>query len=364
MKVCAILDRYILGELISPFLFGIAAFSGIFIAADLVYLARVAVSVGAPFLIAVELALMKFPQILVYALPMSTLMGVLLALGKLSQNSELIAMFACGRGFWRTVRPVLFFGLCVTILGLFVNDVLAPKAVVHYEVLYSRMVSQKPLPVIKRNVLLEEYQGGRLKSLIYASMFDPSTSTFTDVTYFTFFDGKPETTTQAQTMIWEEDAWYLLDGSTIFHNSSSTTEMRFQKSIHPVTIKYQPKDVALIEKNPSQMGIRELKRKIDLLDRQSNKLKKLLIEYHQKISVPFASLIFAVLGAALAVGSPRSGSARGFGLSIAIVFLYYVLLTLSSVLGEGGQFSPAFSAWAQNIVIGSWSLWLAIKRGR
>lgn len=364
MKLYSIIDRYIISELIFPFIFGVVAFAGIFVAADLVYLARVAVSVGASFFTALDLALMKFPQILVYALPMATLMGVLLALGKLSQNSEFIAIQACGQGFWRTIRPVVVFGLCITLFGLFVNDVMAPAAILRYEMLFNQMVRQKPLPKIKHNVLLEDYEAGKLKTLIYASEFDPDTNTFSNVSYFTFFDGKPESTTQANKMIWSDEAWYLEEGKTTFHNDTSTTEMTFQRSIQPVAIKYQPQDVKVIQKSPNQMGIRELKRKINLLQQQGEKVKKLLIEYHQKISVPFASLIFALLGAALAVSSPRGGSARGFGLSIAIVFLYYLLLTLSSVLGEGGHLPPGLSAWTQNIIIGFWSLFLAIKRGR
>ncbi|MDD2430721.1 MAG: LptF/LptG family permease [Firmicutes bacterium] len=363
MKLLSILDKYIYQELILPFLFGVLAFASIFVAADLVYLARVAVSVGAPFLQAVELALMKFPQVLVYVLPMSALMGVLLAVGKLSQNSELIAVQASGQSFWRTFRPIIVFGIIVTLLGLFVNDILAPAAITRYEALFNQMVRNKPMPVIKKNVILEEYQGGLLKTLLYATKFDPTTNTFTDISYFTFEGGKPESTTQAKKMVWTDKAWYLEQGRTIFYDNLKTTEMTFDRNTQPVSINYQPSDVTLVNKDPSQMGIRELRKRILLTNGQGD-INDLLIEYHQKISIPFASLIFALLGATLAASSPRSGSARGFGLSIAIVFLYYVLLTLSSVLGQGGHLPPIIAAWTQNIIIGAWSLGLALKRGR
>ncbi|HHY19575.1 MAG TPA: YjgP/YjgQ family permease [Firmicutes bacterium] len=364
MKLCSILDRYILSELILPFVFGVVAFAGIFVAADLVYLARVAVSVGASFFTAIDLALMKFPQMLVYALPMATLMGVLLALGKMSQNSEFIAIQACGQGFWRTIRPVIIFGFIITLLGIFVNDVLAPAAIVRYERLFYEMVNKKSMPRITRNVLLEDYEGGKIKSIIYAAEFNPDTNDFTNVSYFSFADGKPSSTTQAKQMIWSDEAWYLIEGRTTYYNELSTTEMTFQRSIQPVPIQYKPKDVSLQQKKPEQMGIRELKERIDLLQGEGEKITKLLIEYYQKISVPFASLIFALLGAALAVSSPRSGSARGFGLSIAIVFLYYILLTLATVLGEGGHIPPFLAAWFQNIIVGIWGVRLAYKRGR
>jgi len=363
MKLLSILDRYICRELILPFLFGIVAFASIFVAADLVYLARVAVDVGAPFLRAVELALMKFPQILVYVLPMSALMGVILTVGRMSQNSELIAIESSGQSFWRTVRPIIGFGLAVTLFGLFVNDVMAPAAVTRYETLFQQMVRNKPVPVIKNNVILEEYQGGLLKTLIYAAKFDPTTNTFTNVSYFTFVDGKPESTTEAEKMVWEDKAWYLENGRTFYYDDLRTTVMTFARNTQPLSIVYKPQDVVLVNKDPSQMGIRELRQRIKLTSGQGN-IRDLLIEYHQKISIPFASLIFVLLGATLAASSPRSGSAIGFGLSIAIVFVYYVLLTLSSVLGQGGHLPPALAAWGQNIVIGAWTLRLAVKRGR
>jgi len=364
MKHYSILDRYILNELFPPFLFGVAAFAGIFIAADLVYLARVAVSVGAPFLTAVELSLMKFPQMLTFTLPMATLMGVLLALGKLSQSSEIIAIQACGQGFWRTIRPAIIFGFIVTLFGLFVNDVLAPAASYRYEKLFYQMVNNNPLPRIKQNLILPDYEGGKLKNIIYAEKFDSDSLTFYNVSYFEYDNGKPKTTTQAEKMIWTDEAWYLEEGQTINHGASTTTEITFSRSIQPVPTRYKPNDIIVIDKKPEQMGIRELKHHINLYQGQGEKLRKLEIDWHQKIAIPFASIIFALLGAALAVSSPRSGSARGFGLSIAIVFIYYVLLTLSSVLGEGGSLPPLLAAWTQNIIVGTWGIWLAIKRGR
>jgi lipopolysaccharide export system permease protein len=69
-----------------------------------------------------------------------------------------------------------------------------------------------------------------------------------------------------------------------------------------------------------------------------------------KLAIPFTSTVFALIGAPLGLRRLRGGAAVGLGVSILIIFCYYVLWHGMSVLGENGQLSPALASWLANIV--------------
>src|SRR3990172_12276676 len=102
-----ILDRYILKELAVPFLFGIAAFTSILVVGDaLLRLTKLVAEEGAAFWEAGLVFLYSLPRYLVLTFPMSTLLAVLLSLGRLSADSEMVAIRAGGYSLYRVLLPV------------------------------------------------------------------------------------------------------------------------------------------------------------------------------------------------------------------------------------------------------------------
>ena len=71
---------------------------------------------------------------------------------------------------------------------------------------------------------------------------------------------------------------------------------------------------------------------------------------YQRVTIPMASLVFAVIGTPLGLQPQRSSSSIGLGLSIIIIFIYYTIMTLTTAIGQGGVISPFLAAWVPNIV--------------
>ena len=113
MKI-KILDRYIIQELVDPFLFGLTSFTLILSASMVMFeLVRAVVMNGMPLIVAAQIFLFRLPGIMVYIFPMATLLAALLGFSRLSHDSEVIALKASGIGLYRIMLPVLFFGLSV-----------------------------------------------------------------------------------------------------------------------------------------------------------------------------------------------------------------------------------------------------------
>ncbi|MEC9488901.1 MAG: LptF/LptG family permease, partial [Halanaerobium sp.] len=108
----------------------------------------------------------------------------------------------------------------------------------------------------------------------------------------------------------------------------------------------------------------ELKNLIALKRQEGRPVDDLLVLLYQRFSIPFACFIFALIGAPAGMKPNRSGSSIGLGLSIVIIFIYYLLMTFGSALGQDGVIPPVIGAWIQNIVFGGVGLYMLLKAAR
>ncbi len=354
-----VLDRYIGREMAAPLVFGVAAFSSLFIGTDLINLARLAIDTGVPAMVVFRLLLMRMPQIVVYTLPMSVLMAALLSLSRLSASSEIVAMRAGGVSFYRLIMPILAIGVLVSLLTMGVNELVVPAANATYARIMREEITHESLPAVTKNVILKEYQNGRLSRFLYAADFDKDTRTMHDVSMLEFAGGRPVRQTNAARLVWEENAWYFVDGVVYSFrgeqqesSAGAVSLLRFTGARQRLNIPQKPADIPQQEKRPEDMTISELRQRIALLGRGDHDLRQYQLQLHLKIAVPLASLVFAFVGAPLGIQSHRSATSIGFGLSVIIIFIYYIMLTFGSALGQSGQLPPALAAWLQNIILG------------
>lgn len=346
-----ILDRYVLKEMVMPMLFGICAFTSLFIGTDLLRVVTIAMDLGAPLVMVGKLFLFQMPQIIVWTFPMAVLLSVLLALSRLSANSELVAMQAGGVGFYRIVVPVLIVGLVMSGLTLVINEAVVPAANIAYKLTFAEMRGQT-LPRVTSNVILKRYRGNLLEWFLYAARFDSQTQTMEDVAIVSLDRSRPRETTYAPKIVWDESGWFMENGVTHFHDEAGeTVTMRFAGGRQPIDIGQKPRDIVASQKAPDEMNIKELSRHMEILRSQGKDTTKLEVEWHLKWAIPMASLVFALVGAPLGIQSHRSASSVGFGLSIIVIFIYYLIMTAGTALAQGGYLPPLWGAWVQNIVM-------------
>src|SRR5277367_3333513 len=124
-----IIDRYICREILSHSLLGLVVVTFVFFIPQLVqFMALVAHHAGGMWP-TTELFLTIFPRVLAFTLPIAVLVGVLIGLGRLSVDSELIAMNALGMGLRRLLIPVGFFATAVCALTLAMTLWLGPLSI-------------------------------------------------------------------------------------------------------------------------------------------------------------------------------------------------------------------------------------------
>ena len=120
------LDLYILKELVKPFLAGIFAFIVIMLSNNLFVYSEMILKTGLPANLVLSMLLYSLPSIIVLTFPVGFMFATLLVLGRLSKDSELLALRACGISFSRAITPILLIATMVSYFSFVFNDNIVP----------------------------------------------------------------------------------------------------------------------------------------------------------------------------------------------------------------------------------------------
>jgi len=349
-----ILDRYILSELLGPFLFGIVAFSSVFIGTGVFFrLAQFYTKNGVSLKILAELFVLSLPGIIVLTFPMSMLLAALLAFGRLSGNSEIVAMKAGGMNFYRLVAPVLILAFLVSGINFILNESIVPGANHLYQVIVKTEVEKEKMPKSQQNIIIRNVENNQLKRLFYAYEYDGPTQTLNKVTMQEFNERKKvDKILTAEKAVWEGDSWFFYHGMMYYLAPDGKVNyiLAFQKQ--RLNLPTKPNQVMAQQKTAEEMTLGELQQQIEIMKSQKADANELLVNYHRRFALPFASFIFTLIGAPLGLKPQRSSSSVGLGMSVIVIFVYYAIMTVSGTLGEGGAISPLLSAWLPNLLLG------------
>ncbi|SDC09087.1 MULTISPECIES: LptF/LptG family permease [unclassified Candidatus Frackibacter] len=362
-----IIDRYILKELMGPFLFGVFAFTSIFIGTDILFeLAGLMIDWGVSMGTAGKLFLLSLPEVVVLTFPMAMLLATLLSLGRLSGDSEVVALKAGGVSFIRLVIPVLVVALLISGLTIFLNETLVPTSKDSYRQIVWDIKHREKMPTTQKNLRMTpiDKKTGKVDYIFYAYRFDGSDLTMDDVTLQDYSNGKLVQVIEAKKARWTDEQWQFIDGTIYDVNSKGLVpSMKFNKYFVK-KLKRTPSEVSRAQKDPDEMSLKELSKRIKIREEEGRKTASLKVLYYQRYAIPFSCFIFALIGAPLGVQPNRSGASIGLGLSIVIIFIYYTFMTIGSTLGQAGTLSPILGAWLQNIVFAIVGIGLMIKSAR
>jgi lipopolysaccharide export system permease protein len=361
----SLLDRYLSTELILPFIFGMGLFTSLGIAIGSLFdLVRRITESGLPISVAFQILLLKMPQFIVFAFPMSMLLASLMAYSRLSSDSELIALRSIGITPYRLILPMLLLSLVASGATFFMSDYLAPAGNRQAAIIMAKALKRERPSFIEDNIIYPEYNnitkpdGSRrrvMTRLFYAEKFNGQ-----QMQQLTILDrSQPEVnqivTAEAASWNIEQNIWdfyngtiYLIDPDGSYRN---IVRFEHQQLALPRTVL----DVASRAKKAEELSLQEAQKELKLvkLGGDDKKVRKLLVRIQEKIAFPFICVIFGLIGAAVGIRPQNTNRATSFGVCIVLIFSYYLMSFISSSLGIWGIFSPFIAAWLPNF------LWLA-----
>lgn len=355
-----VLDRYVARELLGPFLFGFGLFSMALVCGDALFKLTLYLAQGAPPLLVLKLFGLKLVTQTVFTLPMAMLLSVLLAFGRLSGDSELVSTQASGIPFSRLAVAPACFGLVVSLCHLVLLEYAIPpasKASRQTERVIQTLIAKEMAAAAIGNqaIVAQQYDGETLRSVMAAQRVDPLTGHFHKVALLEYHEGKLRTILQAQEAEWAQGSDWRFRNVEIVTLGLAGGRQAWVRDVESLVVRAfhkTPRQIESEQRKPYELSYPELRWLIASLKSQGapkGTTRRLEVGLHNKLSTPFASLVFAVLAAPLGLRRHRSGPGIGLGISILVMFGYYFLWHGMTIMGEHGQVPPWAAAWAANI---------------
>lgn len=379
-------DRYVLGELLGPLLFGWTLFLILYVfAVHLFRLAQAAARGATPAMVG-EMLWLQTLLSSVTCLPMAMLLAALLAFGRLSGDSELVAAQAGGISNGRAIFIAFLMGLLLSGVGLALNEYVLPPAGARLQNLQEMVKLQlkgkiaEALQDRDKSTIIQDFEGGRLSRLVAARKFEPENPPYPallrDITYIQYSGGHVSTIIEAQRAEYVgtvpgrpgQREWRFIDGSQQFMahvTGKYGLVIPFDTEIF--VLNKSPEQVSRDQKEANQMSYRELKtyiRELKASRVRARAVRELDVELERKLSVPFASLVLALIGAPLGIRRQRQTAGVGIGMSLLIIIFYYIGMSVFGVLGESGDLGPVEAAWACNVIALGAGLYLTWRATR
>jgi lipopolysaccharide export system permease protein len=350
----SVMDRYIITELIPPFLFGMGMFSSVGVTIGSLFdLMRRAVDEGLPATLVLKVLLLSLPQFMAYAFPTSVLLATLLTYSRLSSDSELIALRSCGVSIYRLVLPALLLSLIVTGVTFGFNEYVVPASNYQATITLEKALGEEKPTFKERNIFYREYAEDKtLKRLFYAQNFDGER-----MKGLTILDWSQQSLNQivtADSAIWNiaQSTWDFYNG-TIYLVSPDASYRNIVRFEHQqLQLPRIPLDLARKDRDYDEMNITQARERLEL-ERQTgdeDDIRKLKIRISQKFALPFACVVFGLVGGSLGNRPQRTSKATGFGISVLVIFAYYMLMAIGDALGLSNYLPPLISAWLPNLM--------------
>ncbi len=367
-----LIDRWLIGQLLPPMFFAIGAFTVVSLSVGIMFdLVRKIVEFGLPLQIAFKILLLKLPGFLVLSFPMSMLLSTLLAYGKLSSNSELLALKSLGITNKRTVLPAIILSIFMTIITFTFNDSIVPIA--------NRIAETTLRSSLGKTISSEE--GKHIMFSRYGSQYDPSINQVSEsqenlthifyakyfrnnimeqVTLLDFSQIGYEQILKAEKAKYNQidNLWDFYDGRLmVMKENGETSTINF--STYQFPLGEGPQELAKIPSDANDMTVSQAINAEALYKKAGNtkESRRMRVRIQEKFTLPTACLVFGLIGSSFGIrANSRSSKSQGFGLSVLMIFGYYVLSFFSSSLGVKGILNPFIAAWLPVFL----SIWVGI----
>ena len=361
-KSIPLMDRWLVAQILPPMLFAISAFTVISLSVGVMFdLIRKIVEFGLPLFLAIKVLFYSLPSFLVLSFPMAVLLSTLLAYGKLSANSELLGLKSLGIKTSRIIAPAIAVSIFMTGLTFYFNDNLVPSSNKLAEsTLRAGIGSSFSNEKGKDNIMFSRY-GSRIDSstnkptetntylthIFYASLFE--NNIMKGVTVLDFSRQDIQQILKAKSAMFDKknSSWIFADGSIFsIDQGGQTTNIQFEKYRYPFV--EGPLDLARVPKDATEMSLKQALQ-AERIYRESGNLKeirRIQVRIQEKFTLPCACLVFGLIGSSLGSKSNlRSSKSQGFGLSVILILIYYVMSFVFSSFGVKGLLNPIISTW-------------------
>lgn len=347
-----LLDRYIIRNFLQPYVYCILGFLSIWLIFDISDNSSTIFDERAPFLLVVKFYWSQIPQVLVILLPVSLLLALLFALGRMSRSNEIVSMLTAGVSVPRVVLPLLVIGLLTTGVTFALNYSLAAHAELARKNFFSQ-VNRGGLPdvVISGQV----FRNRTDNRTWYIARFRPQANEFVGVQIVQQDAQENIVRNYIATEAFFEPStrnWRLERAKVVnYDQAGNITDEKLVPSLTITGWSETPYRLSSANVRPEFLGISELQEYLRFnADFPETLLAPFRTQLQYRWALPWTCFVVAMMATPLGIGFSRRGIISSVAAAIGLVFTMNFLTHLFLALGEGDRVSPVTAAWMPNLI--------------
>jgi lipopolysaccharide export system permease protein len=355
----AIIDRYVAREVLAPFAVGVGLLTFALVTGRLLKLSDMVVNHGVSLGEVMRIIGYIMPAFLELTFPMAVLLGVLMGFGRMSSDQEMIAARACGVSLYRLAIPVLGVALMVYAISSYFAFSLRPWANSNLRQKLYELSQTRTSAGLKEKIFNSNFPG----LVVYIDQMSDADSSLNGVLISDARDPHQQNTIVAKHGILIPDphgtsiTLRLFDGSVFGVEAKSdathvTSFKTYDLSVNP------EESLGVSDQDPGEMTYPQLRATIAAAKASGKRNYDAETELAGKFTVPFATMLFALLGVSLGLKPARGGHSERFGVSVALFFLYYSLMRVGETLAQRGKLNAFAAMSLPDIVFTVLAIWL------
>ena len=355
----SIIDRYVAREVLAPFAVGVGLLTFALVTGRLLKLSDMVVNHGVSLGEVMRIIGYIMPAFLELTFPMAVLLGVLMGFGRMSSDQEMIAARACGVSLYRLAIPVLGVALVVYAISSYFAFSLRPWANSNLRQQLYELSQTRTSAGLKEKIFNSNFPG----LVVYVDQMSDVDSSLHGVLISDARDPHQQNTIIAKHGVILPDphsssiTLRLYDGSVF--GVESSTDATHVTSFKIYDLSVSPESAfGVDDQDPGEMTYPQLRAAIAAAVAKGKRDYDAETELAGKFTVPFATMLFALLGVSLGLKPARGGHSERFGVSVALFFLYYSLMRVGETLAQRGKLNAIVAMSIPDIVFMVLAIWL------
>jgi lipopolysaccharide export system permease protein len=348
-----IIRNYILREFLSSFFLLIALFTFVLVTGNIIKLADLIINKGVDPLSAAKLLIYLAPYLLTFSMPMAVLTATLLVFGRLSSDNEIMVMRTSGVSLGRIFAPVITVGFIISLLGIPLNDRVLPESHFAARKVLKDILIKRPTAYLESGAIIREFED------YIIMVHEVDKNVMKNIRIYQPQQGKPTRTIVASRGEFEPiegtDAIRVKLENGTSDEPNPTNPRNFYKlnfETYYMTLDLKDfKDTSKLGKKLKEMSISELQDEMVKLKAENIDINPVKAEIHKKLVLAFSNLAFILIALPLAITVRRGEKTIGFGISLALIVCYWLLLAGAEAVASRGLVEPWIGMWTPDIIL-------------
>ena len=351
------IERYVFGSFLSSFLLAFLVLTFVMTIGLMVQIVGYILD-GIPMSLVGEFALVSFPETLQWTMPLALLVSSVLVFSRMSADSEIAAMRACGVNLLTIMKWPLLFALACTLVGFYINNEIVPRG--HYvrRSLKTKVSVGTGLDLLEPGKVISDFphvkiqfgskEGNWIRDLVVMDYSNPDVDRMI---------------TASKALVTSEGRDVVLD---LYQMTVDPVDAQHDTMAHAERFQYRVKD-ALKDKRYTKRdkdlrtfeiiaALREIREKLKTADGGSrekgsarnmlkNERSSLRLEFMKRFVFAMASFCFVLVGIPLGIKAQRKESSVGMAISLVISLGYYMIVILTTGLENMAYLYPEYMIW-------------------